>query len=378
MASERTVRHLRLALAAALCAMACAGGRAVARGGAEGALAVPAADAVARAYVDSLRTARDLPSLVVAVARPGPAGTRVVWSYASGLSDVERRVAADDTTLYRVGSLSKLLTATAAAALAERGRLDLDAPVARYLPDLPPALGAVTARQLAGHLAGVRHYGASDYVNVEHYDGVRDALRRFVRDTLVAVPGTRYFYSSYGYNLLGAVVEAVAGRPYADAVRDAVLAPLMLRHTRPEPGAPTDARRARLYVRGDSGRGLRDAPPNDPSDRVPSGGFLSTASDLARFGAASLARGFLTDATRATLLAPQRAASGPTGVGLGWRVATDTAGRRTASHGGDALGGRAFLLVRLGDGVAVALTSNVSFAPLGEGEARRVLALVAP
>jgi len=318
-----------------------------------------------------IRNRLELPGLGFAVGAEG--GITVAMGI--GYADLEAKRLITPETVFRIGSVSKLLTATAAMRLAARGELDLDAPIGRWLPGLPEDKAALTPRQLLGHLAGVRHYRRDDYLSRTHYGDVADSLGAFIGDPLLAPPGSAYAYSSYGYNLLGAALQAAAGREFRRLIADEVLAPLAMAHTLAEDSAQPPRERVRLYSRGDDGA-LADAPAADLTDRWPSGGFLSTPADLVRFGLGVLRDDFLPAAAREAMLAPQHTADGTsTGVGLGWRVATDEAGRRYVHHGGEAFGGRAFLLVYPAEGVAVALLSNLTFARFGEQEARALAAV---
>ena len=107
----------------------------------------------ARALVAELVRAQEIPGLSVAVARKGT----VVWSEGFGLADVESGVPVTPLTRFRAGSVSKVLTAAGVAKLVEEGRLDLDAPVQRYVPEFPKKPWPITTRQLAAHTAGIRH-----------------------------------------------------------------------------------------------------------------------------------------------------------------------------------------------------------------------------
>lgn len=166
--------------------------------------------ATARDYIDSLRSALALPAMSVAVAIDG----RVVWAYAAGWADSVASAPATSASVFRIGSVSKLLTATAAARLAERGVLDLDVAVRDLVPATPDVVPPITPRHLAGHLGGSRHHGRSDFVSRRRYDDMSSTLSRFIDDPLVAAPGERYFYSSYRYTLLGAVLERVAAEDF--------------------------------------------------------------------------------------------------------------------------------------------------------------------
>ena len=233
---------------------------------------------------------------------------------------------------------------------------------------VPADKGDVTSRQIAGHLAGFRHYGKDDYVNSTYHANVDEVLPRLLGMPLLDRPEARYAYSSYGFNVLGAVLQRVAQKEYRQLVSDEVLTPLGLTHTVAE-ASPIPSERARLYTRDPQGQ-LIDATASDLTDRWPSGGFLSTAEDLARFGTAILQPTFLSVEARESAFTSQRDGDGKeTGVGLGWRVAHDASGRRYVHHGGEALGGRAFILVYPDAAVAVALVTNVGFAAIAETEA---------
>ena len=294
---------------------------------------VDSARQVVRALVDRER----LPGLAVTVSAGG-AGRPVVWHEGFGFADLETRVPATPETRFRIGSVSKLLTATALMRLVQTGVVDLDAPIEHYLATLAPHLRDITLRQLAGHLAGIRHYRGGEFLSDTPFETLRDALATFATDSLVAVPGARYAYSSYGYNLLGAVLEEVTGQPFTELLHREVLAPLGMTATAPDRKGIALSQRARTY--SISSAGLAAAPGDDLSGRWPSGGYLSSADDLAQLGRMVLAPGLLNSASLAILLTPQRLASGEaTSVGIGWRVSADSRGRQYLHHGGSSNGG---------------------------------------
>ena len=310
-----------------------------------------------RAYLAQSR----VPGAAVAVI----AGGELAWSEGFGMADVEQRVPVTRRTRFRLGSVSKLLASAAAMKLAEAGRLDLDAPVQRYVPAFPAHPGPpVTVRLLAGHLAGIRGYRAGDFsaghnIDLTVYPSTDSALAIFRRDSLVAPPGSTYRYSTFGYTLLGAALEGAAGEEYTAALRRLVLAPLGLAHTVPDRWDALVADRTRFYgYAGPDGAPVNETPVF-PSYKWAGGGMLSTADDLARFGAVLLRPGFFSAASLRALVMPQRTADGAsTGVGLGWRVGADLAGRAVYHHAGTIEGGRSVLLVWPGENVVVALLTN--------------------
>ena len=358
-------RVRRVAAAAVLCVAA--GAPAAAQDASAGWSAAP----VAPAYRATARQAGDWLRAFLAQSRvPGAAvavvaGGDLVWSEGFGLADVEQRVPVTRGTRFRLGSVSKLLAAAAAVKLAEAGRLDLDAPVQRYVPTWPARPGPpVTTRLLAGHLGGIRGYRADDFaprrnIDLTVFPTTDSALAIFRADSLVAPPGTAYRYSTFGYTLLGAAVEGAAGEAYPAALERLVLAPLGLTHTEPDRWDAIVPDRTRFYgYAGPDGAPVNEGPVF-PSYKWAGGGMLATADDLARFGAAHLRPGFHSAASLRALFTPQRTTGGEsTGVGLGWRVGTDLAGRTVYHHAGTIEGGRAALLVYPAEGVAVALLTN--------------------
>jgi serine beta-lactamase-like protein LACTB, mitochondrial len=308
-----------------------------------------------RPLVPRMQRAFGAPGVAVAIAADG----KLVWSETCGFADRERGLPVRRRTQFRVGSVSKALTAAAAARLYQRGQLALEAEVQRYVPGFPRKSRPITPRQLGGHLGGIRHYEGAEAVNTAHYDSVRSSLAVFSADPLVAEPGERFFYSSYGFNLLGAAVEGAGGKPFAAAVEDAVLAPLRMKSTRLDDGRSGGAR-ARFYEVTSNRRAVA-APPMDLSDRFPSGGFLSTVEDLARFGIGITNRAFVSGQTQAVLFTSQKTARGEaTGYGFGFEVRESPFGR-VVGHTGNVVGGTSFLLVHPRTRVVVAMTTNIGF-----------------
>lgn len=294
-----------------------------------------------------------------------------------GHRDSARVIPVTDTTLFRIGSISKLLTATAAARLWDSGRLDLDAPVERLVPEAVMTGGRVTPRLLAGHLGGVRHYLSKDFARPErHWGTVPAALATFAGDSLAATPGTRYLYSSYGYNLLGAAVERAAGLDFRLAVHQLVTGPMGLKRTHAQ---RTDSVASEVAWSFDPGPAEPKAvAATDLSDRWPSGGFLSNATEVAQFAAATIASTLLSARIRQLLFTPMTIDGRSTGVGFGWRVGSDPKGRTIYHHGGNSSGGRAMVVAWPAERLVVAITTNLGSARFGEPDAMAIGAALLP
>lgn len=310
--------------------------------------------AAIRGLVPRMQRAFAAPGLSVAIAAKG----KLVWSESCGFADRAKRIPVTRTTQFRVGSVSKPFTATTALRLAQQGRLDLDADIRRYVPAYPPSRPRVTVRQLGGHLAGIRHYrGRAEAVNRTHYGSLAESLTVFIDDPLVAEPGTRFSYSSYGFNLLGAAVESAAGSSFAKAVQQTLLRPLRLRQTT----VGGRARGGTRFYEVTNDRHAVSAPPIDLSDRYPSGGFLSTAEDLVRLGLGVTDRRFLHTSSQELLFTSQHTRDGAaTGYGFGFEIHPSPFGV-VAGHTGNVVGGTAFVLIHPKTRVVVALTTNIGF-----------------
>ncbi|MBI4540831.1 MAG: beta-lactamase family protein [Gemmatimonadetes bacterium] len=340
-------------------------------------------EAIARArkLVEQYMGEERMPGLQVSVA----AGGAIVWSEGFGLADLEQMVAVTPITKFQSGSIGKSHTAVGLALLHEQGKLDWDAPVQKYVPYFPDKGHPITIRQLAGHLSGIRHYRSyRDFITYTRYPTYRDGLDEFKDDPLLFEPGTRYSYSSYGYNLLGVVIEEITGQEYMSFMRQHVLGPLGMRDTDAMYWNSIIPYRARLYERPSMAtpnsykvgfadprlkntEELINAPYTDISHKTPSGGFVGTTDDLVRFASALLQPGILKAETLKLLFTSQRTKSGQeTGYGMGWNIGKDDEGRRIYSHGGGPVGATAHLLVYPDEKVVVAVMVNLTSAPLDD------------
>jgi len=314
---------------------------------------------VARANADRQAKewiARGIPGLSLTVAVDG----KIMYSEGFGYADLEERVPVWPTTKFRIGSISKPLTATALMQLVEAGKLDLDAPVQKYVPSFPDKGAVITARMLAGHLAGIRHYQGDEFNIQRHYANVLDGLKIFENDPLVSPPGTKFNYSSYGYNLLSAVVESAAGENFLAYMQKHVFDAMGLAHMAADQNTQIVEQRSRFYEKEKDGT-LENAPYVDNSYKWAGGGFLSTSEDLVRFGSMLLQPGFLKADSLKLLFASQKTKSGEeTGYGMGWEITKSPSGRVVYEHSGGSIGGSSQLMVYPETHVVVALVTNLT------------------
>lgn len=314
----------------------------------------------ARAMVLQDLEEQDYPGIAIAVS----IGGKSVWSEGFGYADLEQRVPLWPTSRFRIGSISKPFTAAAVARLFEDGRLDVDAPVQQYVPYFPEKRWPLTTRNLGAHLGGVRHYQGEEFLSSTSYETVKSGLAIFAADTLLHAPGQRFAYTSYGWNLISAVVEGASGVPFLDFMRRDVFRPLGMRHTVADHPDSLIYQRVRFYERSARGDVL-NAPYVDNSYKWAGGGFLSSPEDLLLFGNAHLGTDFLSEDALALLFTEQHTTTGEgVGYGFGWRVRTSDDARRYLFHGGGSVGGTSLLIMQPDTRVVLAAMINLSGANL--------------
>ena len=308
---------------------------------------------------------QNLPGLSVAVG----VGGEIVWAEGFGWADMEKRVPVAPGMRFRIGHTSKSLTSAAAGVLLEKGRLRLDDEIQTYVPAFPRKRWPVTLRQLMGNVAGVRHYrDDAESRPTAHCERASDGVKSFADVPLLFEPGTQYGYSTFGWVLVSAAVEAAANEPLASFMRTHVFTPLGMTATRFDSVSEPVPDRVTFYQRrfmGEGGEGAVPAAPADYSCFAGAGDILSTPSDLVRFGMGINGGALLRSDTVRTLEEPQLLASGSeTEYGLGWMVEDVTlAGEptRMVYHASRSLaGGTTSFMTFPSRGLVVAVTANIA------------------
>jgi CubicO group peptidase (beta-lactamase class C family) len=293
-----------------------------------------------------------------------------VWAEGFGFADLEKRTTVTPETRFRTGDVSDTFTSAAVGLLLEKQRLNLEADIQVYVPEFPEKQWPVNLRQLMGNLAGVQN-DAGDEESLEPCERTLDGLKRFAESPLRFEPGTQFRSSSYGWILVSAAVEAAAKERFFSFMRSQIFDPLEMTATRPDSATEAIPDRATFYFPRFGGNNLYGpelAREGDHSCFAGAGAFLSTPSDMVRFGLAVNGGKLLQPATVETLQTAQRLASGEeTGYGLGWKVETvSLAGKPTqmVGHGtkADFIGTTAYLMTLPERAIVVAVTSNTSFA----------------
>jgi len=336
-----------------------------------GSLVAQAPDPVA-VTVDSI--ARDVlrqtgvPSASVAVVRDG----KVVYTQAYGDARIEGHVPATPAMRYSIGSISKQFCAGAILLLQQDGKLSLDDPVAKYLPDLTRA-NDVTIRQLLSHTSGYEDYWPQDYVMPMMLDSVhaQDIVNRWAKKPLNFDPGTRWQYSNTNYVIAGMIVEKVSGMPFFEFLRSRILTPLGIESVknidmgRLPDSDPTGYMR---YALGPS----RPAPKEGKGWLFAAGELAMTPADLAKWDIAMIDQSLLAPASYRAMETEVVLKNGVgSHYGLGVEVG-DQGGHRMIEHSGEVSGFTAENLVFPDDRVAVVVLTNEDAAAAAGGIGRRV------
>ncbi len=337
-----------------------------------------------RARVDSLfarYNGTDRPGCAVGVSRAGT----VLLERGYGMADLESGRPITPETVFESGSVAKQFVAATVVILSQQGKLSLDDPLRRHLPELPAWADSVTLREMLQHTSGLRDQWALFEAQRRPLGLVAHSLRDVLelakaQRRLNFAPGTQWLYSNMGYILAGLVIQRASGDSLAVATRTLLFEPLGLTHT----GWRTDFRavvpgRAQAYEPGPGGGFVLDMP---FSLVYGSGGMLTTVGDWLAWNDALAADRVGAPGTAALLATPARLPDGrSTGYGLGLSVADLSDGLREIGHAGSTAGYSTYLARYPASGLSVALLCNrgdANTAQLARAVARAALGVATP
>jgi CubicO group peptidase (beta-lactamase class C family) len=319
---------------------------------------------------------QEIPGVAVGVVH----GDDLIWARSFGTSNLATNAPLTPRTPFRLGSVSKLFTASAILKLQEQGKLRLDDPVVKHLPWFRPQnpfaevpLERITIEHLLTHTSGLPREGAFPYWTTHTFPSREDLQASIPTQQLFSPPGTAYRYSNLGVAVLGQVIEAVAKMPYAAFLKQAILDPLGMSSTTAAPDAATIAALAKGYQRKPSTGDRRRRPLMDYYETgtfAPMGGVVSTLEDMTRFLAFQLtadSKGPARSTDPARPLSPQTLAemhrvrfvypSFTGGRGLGFAISRRDE-RNYVTHAGWIGGHRADLIVDPARRLAVVALTN--------------------
>lgn len=280
---------------------------------------------------------------------------KIIYSEAYGYADLEKQVPAKTTTPFRIASVSKSFAALAALKLVQEKKIDLERPVTTYIPAFPVKKWIITPTHLLTHTSGVRDYvDANDFYRTQQYNTMTDAIEIIKDDTLLFKPGTQFLYSSFGFNLVGAIIEQASGNDYLTYLEENIFKPLQMNLTF---GNNPAIDSTKYYIKQGETRVL--APNDNLSYKWSSGGMTSTAEDLIKFGTGVIHFKLLEKGMTEQLINPALLSSGEsTGYSFGWYVDTDMDGEVMIHHPGSAPGYSSHLLLYPNKDIIIAYIAN--------------------
>jgi D-alanyl-D-alanine carboxypeptidase len=311
------------------------------------ATSAPARETVDR-YVAAEMARQHIPGVAIAVLRAG----RIVKAQGYGMADLEHQIPVTPETVFKIGSVSKQLIAAGVLLLAQDGRLSVEDPVSRFHPGAPESWRGVTLRHFLTHTSGVLREGPA-------FDPLKVQADSIVIQSAFARPlefptGSRYQYCNVCYFTLADVIARVSGQPWDVFLTERVFRPLGMTSTRTTTTTALVPRRARGYA-------WRDNVYVNAAEFIalrPSGAFLSTVLDLAKWDAALYQDRLLTQATRRAMWSSVRLTDGSTsGYGFGWQL-DSLDGHWRVHHGGSLPGFRAELARFPNDSLTVIVLTN--------------------
>ncbi|CAN5594696.1 serine hydrolase domain-containing protein [soil metagenome] len=283
------------------------------------------------------------------------------WQGAAGFANLSTRQPFEPFTGTRLASVTKPFTAIAIMQLYEQNKIDLDKPLQEYLPAFPTKKeGVITIRHLLNHSSGIDDYKSNkEQENQKNYQDIETAVAIFKDRALIAAPGKAFNYTTYGYDVLGLVIEKVAGVSYEYYLQNFIFNKVGMANTGIEYPDKTYAGKAALYHRNSNGK-LKEATPTNLSDRIPGGGIYSTVPDILKFGNAVLNNTLIKATTLQLMLQDPQLKKEGNGYGFGWYLYGVGKYGNVFGHNGTQTGASTFLMLLPEQHTSIIVLSNTS------------------
>ena len=302
-----------------------------------------------------------IPGLSISVSK----NNKLIWSEGFGYSDIDSKKKVNPgTTQFRLASISKPITAVGLAILADRNLLNFDESLYTYMPNYPKKKYDFSIRQVGGHLAGIRHYKGREFISSKKMT-ITEGLNIFKNDRLLHEPGSKYRYSTYGWNLLSAVIEEITKKDFTAFMTAELFAPLKMQHIALDLSDQKMPNRTKFYRKTNQNK-IVHSPKVSNEHKVAGGGFIATSEDLIHFGNEIIDPKVITIKSLKELLRAQNTKDGKsTNYGIGFGVGTSIRNTPRFSHSGGGAGATTLLLIYPEEKVVIAIVTNLSQVPIG-------------
>ncbi|HCY77834.1 MAG TPA: hypothetical protein DHV28_18145 [Ignavibacteriales bacterium] len=313
-------------------------------------------------YLTEYLQNKNIPSISAGILEKG----EITWFKSEGKADLENNVSVSNSSLYRIASISKPITAVAILHLWERGLVSLDTDARTYIPNFPVKKYKFTIRQLLNHTSGIRNYKEGEFDSKKYYPTIEEAIKLFAYDSLNFEPGTKYEYTSLGYNLLAAIVEKVTKSTFENYISENIFLPAGMKSTVIDKQREVIVNRVRGYEKNEL-RKIVNAPLADLSVKVAGGGLLSTNKDLLLFAKALIDYKLLKQTTFNMMIRKSKLKSGrDIDYGLGFTLTFANDSLLYISHNGAGTGFSSMLLIDPKQKIASVHLINIRDRNLGE------------
>ena len=243
---------------------------------------------------------------------------QTIWQTTGGFADRENKKPFQKETKVRMASIAKSMTAIALMQLVEKGLIDLDLPIQTYLSDYPRhPTTQITVRHLLSHTSGIKGYKNGKEAETKiNYPTLSEAVKIFIDRELLFEPGSAYSYTSYGYTLLGLIIEKVSGLTFEKYMQEHIFDVAEMSNTGVDVYGVEEEHSSKLYNRRKP-RKVKPGKENNLSNRVPGGGFYTTIEDMLKFGNAVIDNVFIKKESL-DLMRKRHSINTETRYGLGW------------------------------------------------------------
>ncbi len=286
---------------------------------------------------------------------------KMEWEKSMGFSNVKEQILMSPKTKTRLASIAKSMTAIAVMQLVESGQLNLDEPIDKYIPTFPhQSKTPITTRHLLAHTSGMDAYQSpKEAENKKEYANLSEVLQTVQDRPLRFEPGTDFYYTTYGYVVLGIIIENISGLTYESYMQKNIWEKAGMQNTGIEKFGKSYANKSLLYHK--KRKKAKLAKINNLSNRIPGGGFYATLEDVLIFGNAVLNHSLINEASFQELTQVSSRFKEGNPYGFGWFLYGEKGAEHTViGHGGAQTGCNTQLFIVPDTKTVVVLLSNTS------------------